>query len=213
MLMRDASLVTGLRRAYGRQASAATAKGRFRLNGFGRGTPCALLRPTRTLAPLRLGCDEERWPAPGRNDNAQVADIELKRCGRQGSLHRVTVSADHYFSLRTTANKIGALAVVAVGGCGFFGTPPTLEFLFSAIVLGIVLGTAGSWHWLDTRWPRFLAIFLVLLLATIERDRLNPRLDLEGKFLVSIQFIAVAFVVVYLLVTIVDEVRRRRVSS
>ena len=103
--------------------------------------------------------------------------------------------------------------MVAVGGCGFFGTPPTVEFLFSAIVLGIVLGTADSRHWLDTRWPRFVAISLVLLLATIERDRLDPQLQLKGKFVVSFQFLAVVLVVVYLVVGIVDEVRRRRVSS
>ena len=122
------------------------------------------------------------------------------------------MSVDHYFSLWTTANKFGALAMVTIGGCGFFFTPPTLEFWLSAIALGIGLGTADSRHWLDKRWPQALAIFLVILLASIERDRLNLRLELGGKFLVSIQFIAVAFVVVYLLVTMVDEIRRRRGS-
>ena len=119
------------------------------------------------------------------------------------------MSTAHYFSLRTTFDKVTASVAIAVGGAGFFVAAPRYESFLIAVVAGLLLGAADSFHFLNKKWSQMLAILAWVLLAAEVRDRFNPALGIFGQFFVTFQFLAVGFVIAIVVVGLADEVRRR----
>jgi hypothetical protein len=85
--------------------------------------------------------------------------------------------------------------MIAVGGAGLVVVTPSFAFLFSAVVSGMLFGAADSLHFLDKKWPRSIALGVLVMLATVARDWCLPKLGPGKSALVLFQFLALAFLV------------------
>jgi hypothetical protein len=119
------------------------------------------------------------------------------------------MSEPHYFSLRTTSDTVAILVIMAVGGFGFFIVNPPLAFLFSAVVIGLLFGVADSWHLLDKKWPRAVALFVLVMSAAEARDLLFTGLGSGARFLASLQFLAFAIIAAMMVVQVKQLVARK----
>jgi hypothetical protein len=119
------------------------------------------------------------------------------------------MSEPHYFSLRTTSDIVAILVMMAVGGFGFFVVNPPLVFLFSAVVTGMLFGVADLCHFLDAKWPRGLAVFMLVMLAAEARDLFSPGLGSGARFLASLQFLAFAMIAAMMVVQVKQLVARK----
>ena len=73
----------------------------------------------------------------------------------------------------------------------------------------MLFGVADSWHFLDKKWPRTLALFVLVMLAAEARDLFCPRLGSVARFLASLQFLAFAIITAMMVVQIKELMTRK----
>ena len=119
------------------------------------------------------------------------------------------MSEIHYFTLRTTSNKVAILVMMAAGGVGFFVGASSFAFILSAVVIGLLFGVADTWHFFGRKWPRAIAVVVLVILAAEARDLFFAKLALGARYLASLQFMAFALIAATAVVQIKESVARK----
>ena len=73
----------------------------------------------------------------------------------------------------------------------------------------MLFGVADSCHFLDKKWPRVIATFVLVMLAAVARDRLNLKPGSGAYFLAMLQFVAFAIIAAMMVVQFKELVVRK----
>jgi hypothetical protein len=116
----------------------------------------------------------------------------------------------HYFSLSTTADKIGILIAASMAGIGLFFATTSWTYILFAAVIGVCFGCADLLYLLQKKWPRAIAVFAMVMIASTLRDLLFPTLGRGEKGLVLFQFLGLMLSVAMTVVAMADWIEPKK---
>jgi len=102
------------------------------------------------------------------------------------------------------------LLAATMAGLGLFLATTSWTYVLFAVVFGVCYGCADLLHLLQKKWPRAVAVFAMVMIASTLRDLMFTTLGRGERALVIFQFLGLMLVAAMTVVAIADRMEPRR---